>query len=40
MELGANGWSLRNLDTPVGSISWFQGTSVAGGGPLDAHSTA
>jgi hypothetical protein len=39
-QLGANGWSLQNLSTPVGSTNWFQGSSVAGGGPFDSFDGA
>jgi hypothetical protein len=39
-QLPANGWSLQNLSSPVGSTNWFQGTNVAGGGPFDAYDGA
>jgi hypothetical protein len=35
--LAGNGWSLQNLSASVGSTDWFQGTSIAGGGPFDAY---
>ena len=38
--LATNGWSLQNNSSPLGSTSWFQGTSVAGGGPFDAYDGA
>lgn len=38
--LAGNGWSLQNISTPVGSTNWFQGTSVAGGGPFDSYNGA
>jgi hypothetical protein len=38
--LAGNGWFLQNSSAPVGSTSWFQGTSVAGGGPFDAFDGA
>lgn len=39
--LAGSGWSTFNNSTPVGSITnWFQGTSVAGGGPFDAFNGA
>ena len=39
--LAGSGWSTFNNSTPVGSITnWFQGSSVAGGGPFDAFNGA
>lgn len=38
--LAGNGWFLQNNSAPVGITSWFQGTSVAGGGPFDAYNGA
>jgi hypothetical protein len=35
-----SGWSVVNNSSSVGSTSWFQGTSVAGGGPFDAYDGA
>ncbi len=38
--LPGNGWFLQNNSAPVGATSWFQGTSVAGGGPFDSYNGA
>lgn len=38
--LAGNGWFLQNNSSPVGITSWFQGTSVAGGGPFDSYNGA
>ncbi|MCW3102854.1 MAG: hypothetical protein JWO09_1294 [Bacteroidetes bacterium] len=38
--LAANGWVMTNASAAVGSTNWFQGTSVAGGGPFDAYNGA
>jgi hypothetical protein len=39
--LGPNGWFMQNSSVPVGLMAnWFQGTSVAGGGPFDAFDGA
>ena len=38
--LTGNGWSLQNNSSPTGTTSWFQGTSVAGGGPFDSYNGA
>ncbi len=38
--LTAAGWVTQNLSSPVGTTNWFQGTSVAGGGPFDAYNGA
>lgn len=38
--LAGNGWFLQNNSAPVGITSWFQGTSVAGGGPFDSYNGA
>ncbi len=38
--LSGNGWFMQNNSSPLGVTSWFQGTSVAGGGPFDAYNGA
>ncbi|MBB5208007.1 choice-of-anchor J domain-containing protein [Chiayiivirga flava] len=38
--LPGNGWFLQNNSSPVGITAWFQGTSVAGGGPFDSFNGA
>lgn len=38
--LAGNGWVMTNASVAVGSTNWFQGTSVAGGGPFDAYNGA
>lgn len=38
--LTGSGWVLQNNSAPVGITSWFQGTSVAGGGPFDSYNGA
>ncbi|MBU4539206.1 MAG: choice-of-anchor J domain-containing protein [Weeksellaceae bacterium] len=41
--LAANGWSLQNNSTPVGSLSWFQGTATTATptpGPFNAYNGA
>jgi hypothetical protein len=38
--LAANGWVMQNNSNPVGTTNWFQGTSVAGGGPFDSYNGA
>ncbi|MGQ3131740.1 MAG: choice-of-anchor J domain-containing protein [Flavobacteriales bacterium] len=38
--LAGNGWFLQNNSAPVGITNWFQGTSVAGGGPFDSYNGA
>ncbi len=38
--LAGNGWAFQNNSVPVGTTNWFQGTSVAGGGPFDAYDGA
>ena len=38
--LAGSGWFLQNNSAPVGITSWFQGTSVAGGGPFDSYNGA
>lgn len=38
--LAGNGWFLQNNSSPVGITNWFQGTSVAGGGPFDSFNGA
>lgn len=38
--LPGSGWFLQNNSSPVGSTSWFQGTSIANGGPFDAYNGA
>ncbi|MCW3070596.1 MAG: hypothetical protein JWO44_486 [Bacteroidetes bacterium] len=38
--LAAGGWVMTNASVAVGSTNWFQGTSVAGGGPFDAFNGA
>jgi hypothetical protein len=38
--LTGSGWVMTNASAAVGSTNWFQGTSVAGGGPFDAFNGA
>lgn len=38
--LAGNGWVMTNASVAVGSTNWFQGNSVAGGGPFDAYDGA
>lgn len=38
--LASSGWFLQNNSNPVGSTSWFQGTSVANQGPFDSYNGA
>ncbi len=38
--LVGSGWVMTNASVAVGTTNWFQGTSVAGGGPFDANSGA
>lgn len=38
--LAGSGWVMTNASAAVGSTNWFQGTSVAGGGPFDAYNGA
>lgn len=39
-QLSGSGWFIQNNSTPVGSITWFQGTNVANAGPFDAYNGA
>lgn len=38
--LAGSGWVMTNASVAVGTTNWFQGTSVAGGGPFDAYNGA
>jgi len=38
--LAGSGWFTQNNSSPLGSLSWFQGTSVAASGPFDAYNGA
>ena len=38
--LAGSGWVTQNNSSPVGTLSWFQGNSVAAGGPFDAYNGA
>ncbi|MCW3085350.1 MAG: hypothetical protein JWP12_2716 [Bacteroidetes bacterium] len=38
--LAGSGWVMTNASVAVGTTNWFQGTSVAGGGPFDSYNGA
>jgi hypothetical protein len=38
--LAGSGWVMTNASVAVGSTNWFQGNSVAAGGPFDAYNGA
>lgn len=39
-NLSSSGWVLNNMSSPVGNISWFQGTDIANGGPFNSYNGA